>query len=144
MLFKLALRNITASKKRSCVTLLLTSLTTALLVFSSAWMDGSHYTMIQNAVEIYPGFIQITGKDFRASPSYENLIFDAAAITDKLTNNNDIAVFAARFESFVLFSAGEKAVGGMLTGIEPVQVFQSKSVLKARISILDIARPTLS
>jgi len=30
----------------------------------------------------------------------------------------DIDAFAARFESYVLFSAGDKAVGGMLTGIE--------------------------
>jgi len=121
MLWKLAFRNITASKKRSSVTLLLTSITTALLVFSSAWMDGSHNTMIHNSVEIYPGYIQITGKDFRANPSYENLIFDVAVISDKLEENDDIAFFAARFESFVLFSAGEKAVGGMLTGIEPEQ-----------------------
>ena len=119
MLFKLALRNIIAYKKRSCVTALLTAIMTALLVFSSAWMDGSHDTMIQNAVEIYPGYIQITDKGFRANPSYDHLIFDAAAIKQKLSRNNDIAHFAARFESFVLFAADEKAVGGMLTGIEP-------------------------
>lgn len=119
MLFKLALRHVTASKKRSSVTLLLTSITTALLVFTTAWMDGSHNMMIQNSVEIYPGYIQITGKDFRATPGYDNLIFDAAAIRAELAGNTDIAAFAARFESFVLFAAGEKAVGGMLTGIEP-------------------------
>jgi ABC-type lipoprotein release transport system permease subunit len=119
MLFKLAIRNITASKKRSSITLFLTSITTALLVFSSAWMDGSHSTMIRNSVEIYPGYIQITGRDFRTTPSYENLIFNAAAVRSRLAENNDIAVFASRFESFVLFSAGDKAVGGMLTGIEP-------------------------
>ncbi len=119
MLFKLALRNITAHKKRSSVTALLTAIMTALLVFSSAWIDGSHYTMIQSAVEIYPGYLQITGKEFRANPSYDHLIFDAAAIEQELAQNNDIASFGARFESFVLFSADEKAVGGMLTGIEP-------------------------
>ncbi len=119
MLYKLALRNITAGKKRSSVTILLISITTGLLVFASAWMDGSHQTMIQNAVEIYPGYIQITEKDFRATPSFDHLIFDAASINAKLKQNNDIDVFGARFESFVLFSGAEKAVGGMLTGIEP-------------------------
>ena len=119
MLLKFALRNITAYKKRSSVTALLTAIMTALLVFSSAWMDGSHYTMIQSAVEIYPGYIQITGKGFRTNPSYDHLIFDAAAIEQELVKNNGIASFGARFESFVLFSAKEKAVGGMLTGIEP-------------------------
>ena len=124
MICKLALRNITASKKRSSVTVLLTSITTALLVFSSAWMDGSHSTMIKNAVEIYPGYIQITDKEFRANPSFDHLIFDAATIDRKLAKNDAIATYGARFESFVLFSVGEKAVGGMLTGIEPEKEMQ--------------------
>jgi ABC-type lipoprotein release transport system permease subunit len=119
MFLKLAFRNITAAKKRSCVTLLLTSITTALLVFSSAWMDGSHSKMIQNAVEIFPGYIEITEKNFRSNPSFDHLIFDAATIEKKLAANDSIAHYGARFESFVLFSANEKAVGGMLAGIEP-------------------------
>ncbi len=119
MLIKFALRNIIAYKKRTIVTLLLTSITTALLVFSTAWMDGSHQTMIKNAVEIYPGYIQITGKDFRDNPSLDHLIFNADKIRQQLEQNQDIATFGARFESFVLFSANEKSVGGMLTGIEP-------------------------
>lgn len=119
MFLRLAFRNITAARKRSSVTLLLTSITTALLVFSSAWMDGSHFTMIQNAVEIYPGYIQITDKDFRANPSFDHLIFDASIIERKLAENDAIALYGVRFESFVLFSVDEKAVGGMLAGIEP-------------------------
>ncbi len=121
MFLKLALRNIAAYKKRTIVTLLLTTITTGLLVFSTAWMDGSHQTMIKNAVEIYPGHIQITGKDFREKPSFDNLIFEAAIIQEKLSQIDGINYFASRFESFVLFSADEKAVGGMLTGIEPEQ-----------------------
>jgi len=119
MLLRLALRNITAHKKSSSVTALLIAIMTALLVFSSAWMDGSHNTMIQNAVEIYPGYIQITGKEFRSNPSYDHLIFDAATIEHELVENNDIAWFGSRFESFVLFAGEDKAVGGMLTGIDP-------------------------
>ena len=74
MFFKLALRNVLANKKRSAITMALGVLSTALLVFSTAWMDGSHQQMIQNAVEIYSGYIQITGADFRESPSYEHLL----------------------------------------------------------------------
>jgi len=116
---KFVLRNIFAYKKRTLVTVLLTTLITALLVFATAWMDGSHQTMIKNAVEIYPGYIQITSKEFRDKPSFDHLIFDAAAIRKILRHIAGIKEFAARFESFVLFSAGEKSVGAMLTGIEP-------------------------
>ena len=116
---KIALRNISAYKKRTIVTVLLTTATTALLVFATAWQDGSHQEMIKNAVEIYPGYIQVTNKDFRDKPSFDHLIFDASTIAKKLAQNDDVESFGARFESYVLFSVDEKAVGGMLTGIEP-------------------------
>lgn len=119
MLFKLVLRNIAACKRRAIVTLLLITATTALLVFATALITGSHRMMIKNAVEIYQGYIQITHKEFRDKPSFDHLIFDMKSIDQKLAKNEDIAHFGARFESFVLFLADDKAVGGMLAGIEP-------------------------
>ncbi|MCI5157981.1 MAG: hypothetical protein D3906_05975, partial [Candidatus Electrothrix sp. AUS1_2] len=72
MYLKLACRNIIAYKKRSIITLLLTTVTTALLVFGTALMNGSHSTILSNAVEIYPGYIQITHKEFRDNPGFDN------------------------------------------------------------------------
>ena len=119
MFLKIAIKNIVVYKRRSIITIVLTCLTTALLVFSSAFWDGSHNKMIESAVEIYPGYLQITQKDFRKTPSYDNLIFDAQSVRDTLTGISGIDTFSERFESFVLFASGEKAVGGMFTGIEP-------------------------
>ncbi len=116
---KFALRNIRAYRNRSLVTILLTTLTTAMLVFATAFQDGSHDKMLENAVEIYPGYVQVTHRDFRDKPSLDNLIFDAAAVRAVLAGHPDIAAFGERFETFVLYAGPEKAVGGMLTGIEP-------------------------
>ncbi len=121
MFVKFALRNIRAYRNRSLVTILLITLTTALLVFDTAFMDGSHEKMLENAVEIYPGYVQITHRDFRDKPSLDNLIFDEAAVRDTVAETPGIASFAARFETFVLYAGPEKAVGGMLTAIEPEQ-----------------------
>ena len=119
MFLKIAIKNIVVYKRRSIITIVLTCFTTALLVFASAFWDGSHNKMIESAVEIYPGYLQITQKDFRKTPSYDNLIFDAQSVRNTLTKISGIDIFSERFESFVLFSSGEKAVGGMFTGIEP-------------------------
>ncbi len=119
MFLKIAVKNIRAYKKRSIVTVLLTTVTTALLVFSSAWMDGSHGKMIENSVEIYPGYLQITQADFRDSPSYDNLIFDVDQVRKILEDTPGIQAFSPRFESFVLYSTGPKSIGGLFTGIEP-------------------------
>jgi len=119
MLLQLAIRNVLAHRKRSIITLLLGSISTALLVFSSAWMDGSHQQMIKNAVEIYSGYIQITGVGFRKNPSFEHLVFDVEKLQRDVEAVKGVKLFSPRFNSFVLFSVGEKAVGGMLTGIDP-------------------------
>ena len=119
MLLQLAVRNVAAHGKRSIITLLLGSVSTALLVFSSAWMDGSHRQMIKNAVEIYSGYIQVTGAGFRKNPSYEHLLFDVENLQKEVEAVKGVKLFSPRFNSFVLFSVGEKAVGGMLTGIDP-------------------------
>lgn len=119
MIFQLAVRNIFAYKKRSLVTVILIASSTALLVFASAWMDGSHAILLKNAVEIYPGYIQICDQAFLDTHSYDNLIFDASAVESQLKNNADIAHYGMRFESFVLFSGHDKSVGAMLTGMQP-------------------------
>ncbi|MEA3467928.1 MAG: FtsX-like permease family protein [Thermodesulfobacteriota bacterium] len=119
MFIQLAIRNVLAYRKRSVITLLLGTVSTALLVFSSAWMDGSHQQMIKNAVEIYSGYIQITGEKFRKSPSFEHLLFDVEKLQKDVEAVAGVEIFSPRFEAFVLYSVGEKAVGGMLTGIDP-------------------------
>ncbi len=121
MFVRFAMKNIRAHRNRSLVTILLTTLTTAMLIFATAFMDGSHDKMLENAVEIYPGYVQVTHRDFRDKPSLDNLIFDAGSIRDVLSTSPGVAAFAARFETFVLFAGADKAVGGMLTGIEPDQ-----------------------
>lgn len=118
MFLRYGLKNILAAKKRTGVTLLLSICTTALLVFSTGFLQGSHLQMLRNAVEIYPGYIQITQRDYRREPSLDHLIFDVENVTAKL-QDPDILVAASRFETFVLYNGEEKAVGGMLTGIEP-------------------------
>lgn len=119
MLLTLAIRNVCANKKRSIITVLLGVVSTALLAFSSAWMDGSHEQMIKSAVEIYSGYIQITEKGFRKNPSFEHLLFNVEKLAQEVEKTEGVALFTPRFESFVLYSVGEKAVGGMLTGIDP-------------------------
>ncbi len=120
MLFlRIGLKNLVKYRKRSIITLLLSSVTTVLLIFASAFMDGSHQKMIDDAVEIYPGYLQITNRSFRDNPSYENLIFNTGPLRKLLSRHQEVLTFGERFESFVLLSAGERSVGVMLTGIEP-------------------------
>ncbi len=125
---RLGVRNITQSKGRTAVTLLLSAFSTAVLIFSTAFMDGQHRVMLKNAVETYPGYIQITHENFRDNPGYENLIENSDTLVQRLQNDPRIGSISQRFETYVLLSTKEHSVGAMIAGIQP-QKEQTNSIL---------------
>lgn len=119
ILLKMAVRELLTHKKRSIVTLLLSAFSTALFIFSNALNNGSHNQLIRSSVEIYPGYMQVTNREFEDNPSYDNLIFDVAKVKNTLQKIEEINASAARFESYALYSTQEQSIGGMFTAIEP-------------------------
>ncbi len=117
--YLISLKNIKENKARSVVTIFLTAISTAILIFASTLMDGEHKIMLKNAVEVYPGYIQITNKKFRSFPSYDNLIFDEKSVIDRVKLKDGVSVVTSRFETSALFSSHTKTIGAMITGIEP-------------------------
>lgn len=128
--FLIALKNIIQNKTRTFVTLFLSCVTTVLLVFSTALMEGEHKIMLQNAVELYSGYIQITHKDFKDEPSLENLIEDSNQLVEKLETNEEIQAVTQRFETFVLLTSDTKSVGAMMAGINPLKEKQLSKLEK--------------
>ena len=119
ILLKMSLRQLFTYKKRSIVTLLLSAFSTALFIFANAISDGSHNQLIRSSIEMYPGYMQVTNREFEDEPSYDNLIFDVAQVKNTLDGIEEIKSYAVRFESFALYSTDEQSIGGMFTAIEP-------------------------
>lgn len=119
MLTAIAWRNIKRSRRRSVITAIMSILTAALYIFYVSIMDGSYAKMFRDSVEIYPGYIQITQKDYRDEPSNEHLLFDAPKIIKKFKDHKDVEYITQRFESFALYATSENSIGGLFTGIDP-------------------------
>ncbi len=115
----ISLKSIRANQSRSVITILLTAISTAILIFASTLMDGEHGIMLKNAVEVYPGYIQVTNKKFRQTPSFDNLIFDEKSVIERLKLQKGIQTITPRFETSALFSTETKTIGAMITGIDP-------------------------
>ncbi len=130
----IALKSIKANKSRSIVTVMLTTISTIILIFASTLMDGEHKIMLKNAVEVYPGYIQITNKKFLDTPSYDNLIFDEKSVIDKLKQRSDIDTITPRFETSALFSSDTKTLGAMIVAIVPNL---EKKVSKLKSSLIE-------
>ena len=115
----MAWRELISQKKRTVVTLLLSTFSTALFIFSNAINEGAHNQLIRSSVEVYPGYMEATNRDFEDEPSFDHLIFDVAAVEHELDAVKGIKARAVRFEAYALYATKEQTVGGMFTGIEP-------------------------
>lgn len=119
MLFKIALKNIFASFRRSILTLVLSAAGTVFLIWYVAMMNGQYSQMIKDSVEIYTGYIQVTAKGYVDAPSYDRLILNSKKLKKEIQDHEDIQEATIRFESYALFSSDKDSVGAQLIGILP-------------------------
>jgi len=120
-MFSLALKNILFYKARSITTFVLTFVTTLLFIVYVAFMDGSHSSMLKNALKIYTGGIEIYKKGYRDRGGSEYLVENVKEIEEKLQRVKGIKTFASRYESFGLLSFKNYSSASMVTGIEPLK-----------------------
>ncbi len=120
-MFKLAWKNLLYYKARSITTIILTFVATLLFVVYVAMLDGSHNAMLENALKVYKGGIEIYTKGYRDEGGYEYLLSDVKTIEKKLDTIKGIKQYTARFETFGLLSSKEHSVAGMLAGVEPIK-----------------------
>lgn len=118
-MFTLALKNILYYRGRSITTFVLTFVSALLFIVYVAMMDGSHNSMLQNALKVYTGAIEIYKKGYRDIGGNEYLITDVESIQAKLDRIDGIASYTSRYETYGLLSSGEQSAAAMVAGIDP-------------------------
>ena len=130
-MFNLALKNILFYKGRSVATFALTFISTLLFIVFISMQDGSHNSMLQNALKIYTGAIEIYKKDYRDIGGNEYLINDVEKIEKKLSKIEGIESFSSRYETFGLLSSKEYSGASMMAGIVPSKERELSSIAQA-------------
>ena len=118
-MFSLALKNILFYKGRSITTFVLTFISTLLFIVYVAMMDGSHGSMLQNALKVYTGAIEIYKKGYRDIGGNEYLITDVKSIEAELEKIEGIVSYTSRYETFGLLSSSDKSAAALVAGINP-------------------------
>jgi len=118
-MFALALKNILFYKGRAITTFVLTFVSTLLFIVYVAMMDGSHGAMLQNALKVYTGAIEIYKKGYREIGGNEYLITDVASVEKMLDSVDGIAAYSARYETYGLLSSKENSTAAMVAGVDP-------------------------
>ncbi|MEJ2489802.1 MAG: FtsX-like permease family protein [Sulfurovaceae bacterium] len=132
-MFFLALKNILFYKGRSITTFALTFFSTFSFIVYVAMMDGSHNSILHNALKVYVGAIEIYKKGYREIGGNEYLLYNVHKKEEILKNIEGISSFTSRYETYGLLSSDEYSSAAMVVGINSTKEAQHSQLKNALI-----------
>ena len=118
---KMAWRNIWRNPRRSILTMTAIAFASLLLVFMLSFQFGSYDTMINSAVKIHTGHLQVQAEGYQDKRSMRLVVPDPEAIGSILDGTPGIDAYTYRANAFSLVSSKERTYGIMVIGIDPVR-----------------------
>jgi putative ABC transport system permease protein len=116
---KMAWRNIWRNPRRSILTILAITFAGALLIFMLSWQLGSYDAMINAAVRIRTGHLQVEAKGYSKNQDIHLVVPHPAAVGALLDATDGVCAYSYRASAFSIVSSKQRTCGVMITGIEP-------------------------
>lgn len=121
MAITMAWRNIWRNARRSILTILAILFATLLLVFMLSFQFGSYDVMINTAVKIHTGHVQVQADGYRDKMDIRLAVPDPGAVAGLMGDIPGIAAYTFRANAFSLVSSSDRTYGVLLTGIDPAR-----------------------
>lgn len=118
---KMAWRNIWRNPRRSILTICAVAFASLLLVFMLSWQFGSYDTMINAAVKIHTGHLQVQAKGYQDKGSMRLVVPDPEAIGRILERMPGVDAYTFRANAFSLVSSKERSHGILVVGVDPIR-----------------------
>lgn len=118
---KMAWRNIWRNPRRSILTMTAIAFACLLLVFMLSFQFGSYDTMINSAVKIHTGHLQVQAKGYQDKRTMRLVVPDPGAIGSILEKTPGIDAYTYRANAFSLVSSEERTYGVVVIGIDPAR-----------------------
>lgn len=90
-----------------------------LLVFMLSFQFGSYDTMINTAVKIHTGHVQVQAEGYRDKMDVRLVVPNPGAVDDVIKDIPGIEAYTSRANAFSLVSSSDRTYGVLLTGIDP-------------------------
>ena len=116
---KMAWRNIFRNPRRSILTILAIAFACLLLVFMLSFQFGSYDTMINSAVMIHTGHIQVQANGYQDKRDIRLVVPHPDAVGGILEKTPGVTGHTFRANAFSLISSKERTYGAMVVGIDP-------------------------
>jgi ABC-type lipoprotein release transport system permease subunit len=117
MLLVLAWRNLWRHRKRTVITLSSIAIGFGLAVLSIGIGDGSHNSLIRNAIKLGEGHLTVQPRGYIEAPANHKYLSDGLALSKKLMALNIPANIEPRISLQVLSSTANNSVGAALEGL---------------------------
>ena len=101
------------------MTILAIVFATMLLVFMLSFQFGSYDTMINTAVKIHTGHVQVQAEGYRDKMDVRLVVPNPGAVDDVIKDIPGIEAYTSRANAFSLVSSSDRTYGVLLTGIDP-------------------------
>ena len=117
MLFLLAWRNLWRHRKRTLITLSSIAIGFGLAVLSIGIGDGSHNSLIRNAIKLGEGHLTVQPRGYIEAPANHKYLSDGLTLSKKLKSLNITGSIEPRISLQVLSSTANNSVGAALEGL---------------------------
>lgn len=116
---KMAWRNIWRNPRRTILTVSAIAFAGLLLVFMLSFQFGSYATMINTAVKIQTGHLQVQAAGYQEKKSIRQVIADPEKIAQVMDHIAGVEAYTFRGQAFSLISSSRRTYGVLVTGIDP-------------------------
>jgi len=120
----MAWRNIWRHPRRAILTMAAIAFATVLLVFMLSWQFGSYDTMINAAVKVHTGHLQVQAAGYHEQQDMHLVVADPTAVSRILEGIPEVVAHTARATAFSLVSSKERTSGVAVRGIDTAREAQ--------------------
>ncbi len=117
----MAWRNVWRNPRRSVLTILAIAFACLLLIFMLSFQFGMYEVMINAAVKVQTGHLQVIAKDYDKDMKMRWVVEDPQAVGDLMLAVPHITAHTFRANGFALLSSRDRTYGGMVTGVLPAR-----------------------
>ena len=120
ILLKIAWRNIWRNPRRSWV--LITAIAVGVFSFlgAVAYIDGFSIQMVDSAINLQGGHIQVSGRGYHENPTIRTYVPDVARV-ERVLGELDGIRYAPQATTPGMINSAEQASGVIITGVDPVR-----------------------
>ena len=125
----MAWRNVWRNRRRTFLTIAAISFASALLVFMLSFQFGSYETMINTAVKIHTGHLQVQGEGYHEKKDIRLVVPDPAAAGRLLEKIPGVEAYTYRATTFSLVSSQNRTYGTAVIGIDPTKEARVSTII---------------